>query len=124
MDLSSIVANTRTIQIKHPNTGKDIGLAIDIVSLTDDRVKTVERQNRNKIMRKGMRKVSAESVDQSADDILIAAMTGWAWADDATFHGEQPGFNSENVQAVIDELPFVRSQIDEELANEADFFQS
>ncbi|PCI03445.1 MAG: hypothetical protein COB78_10835 [Hyphomicrobiales bacterium] len=124
MDLSSIVANTRTIQIKHPGTGAEIGLAIDLVSLTDDRVKLVERQNRNKLMRKGMKNVSAEQLDKTADDVLIATMVSWKWAKDATFDGEQLEFNRKNIDRLFAKLPFVRTQIDEELANEADFFQS
>ncbi len=128
MDISKIEASTRTIDISHPGTGEFLGLSIDIVDMTDDRVRAAERRGRNKVLSKGAKKISAEMLDKTADDILVAAVVGWTWGknekgEDANFEGEKLPFNPKNVIKVVTALPFIREQIDDELGNISDFYQ-
>ncbi len=123
VDISKIEPTSRVIDIKHPSTDKPIGLSLEIVALSDDRVKAAERRGRDKVLRKGVKRISAEVIDDTAEDVVVSSVVGWTWAEGVTFHGEQPKFSTKNVRKVIAELDFIREQIDEGLSNTADFFQ-
>lgn len=125
VDLATIKPTDRTVDIRHPVTGEDIGVSVTLMPVSDDRLKRLRRQIQDKqsvLERKG-KSFKAEEREKNANDFLFAAMTGWNWhGDDVTFRGERPEFNQRNVNAVFEELPWFREQIDEELGDTKSFF--
>lgn len=123
MDISTIVATERTIDIKHPVDGSQIGLKITLRPESDPTVVAARRRFLNdRLARRG--KVTAEKIEQQQHQVIVAAVGGWTWVGDLTFEGSVPEFNEVNLLKVLKKLPWVRDQIDEELGDAAAFFQS
>lgn len=123
MDISSIVATERSVHIKHPATGEPIGLVITLRPDTDPVVVEARRRFLNdRLAKRG--KITAEKLEQQQNAVLIAAISGWTWEGDVTFEGAKPDFNPVNLAKVLKKLPWMREQIDEELGDNAAFFQN
>lgn len=123
MDISSITAAERVVDIKHPATAEPIGLKVTLLPDTDPKVKAARRKFLNERLQRGM-KVTAEKLEAQQLSIIEAAVGGWEWLGDLTFHGEKPDFTEANLRKVLKELSWVKSQLDEELGDDAAFFQS
>ena len=122
-DISSIVAAARTVEIKHPATGEPIGLKVTVLPDSDAKVKAARRKWLNERLQRGM-KITAEKLEAQQLTIIEAAVGDWEWEGELTFHGEKPAFTEGNLRKVLKELPWVKTQLDEELGDEAAFFQN
>lgn len=122
-DLSTIVAAERTINIKHPATNKQLGLSITLLPDSHPKVREVSRSKLNERLQ-SREKPTAERMEADALDQIVAHVSGWEWLGDLNFHGEKPEFSDQSLRNVLRELPWVRTQIDEELANDAEFFRN
>lgn len=122
-DISTIVAAARTVDIKHPATAEPIGLKVTVLPDSDPKVKAARRKWLNERLQRGM-KVTAEKLEAQQLSIIEAAVSGWEWEGELTFHGEKPAFTDGNLRKVLKELPWIKSQLDEELGDEAAFFQN
>ncbi len=69
-------------------------------------------------------KVTAEKLEAQQVSVIESAVSGWEWKGELTFQGNKPEFNPENLRKVLKALPWMKSQLDEELGDEAAFFQS
>lgn len=123
MDLLAIKADTQTVQIRHPGTGALTGLAFELASADSDAVKRVQRRQLDKMLRSGRnKKPSAEEIEAQTIERIGAAVVGWTWADKASWGGTKLEFTKENVATVLG-TPWVRSQIQEVIEDEAGFFK-
>lgn len=123
MDISTIVAAERAVDIKHPANGEPIGLRITLRPDTDPAVVAARRRFLNeRLARRG--KITAEKLEQQQNVVIAAAVAGWEWKGELTFEGSKPEFSETNLLKVLKKLPWVREQIDEELGDAAAFFQS
>lgn len=123
MDISTIVAAERTIDIKHPASGQPIGLKVTLRPDSDPAVTAARRSFLNdRLQRRG--KVTAEKIEEQNQRVIVAAVSGWTWEGDLTFEGGKPDFNEINLVKVLKKLTWVRDQIDEELGDAAAFFPS
>ena len=123
MDISSITAAERVVGLKHPGTAEPIGLKVTLLPDSDPKVKAARRKFINERLQRGM-KVTAEKLEAQQLSIIEAAVAGWQWEGELTFHGEKPDFTEANLRKVLKDLPWVKSQLDEELGDDAAFFQS
>ncbi|MFG1462262.1 hypothetical protein V5F77_05110 [Xanthobacter sp. DSM 24535] len=124
MDILSIKPNTITVELKHPATGKPLGVSVECVSLESDEVKAVERQIKNKALRSGRNSMTAEKMDENTVSFLAAAIVGWAWSGDASLGGaKNPALTAEN-KAKLLSTPWIAKQIDAALGDESAFFQT
>lgn len=122
MDLLSIRPDSIEVPIHHPGTRKPLGLILNCVSLEDDRVKTVERQLKNRALRGGRNSITAESVDDNTLAILCATVVGWTWPESLSLGDlSNPDCNKENIKKLLS-LPWVASQVDTAVGDEASFF--
>lgn len=62
-------------------------------------------------------KVTGEEVDSEALDLLVAATAAWH----LTFDGKLAEFTPENVRSAYVRFPWLRRQVDEWIADEANF---
>lgn len=123
MDILSIKPGRLTVDILHPGTQNPIGLKIEVVSLEDERVKGMERQLKNRALRGGRNSVTAEKMESSTLEILMAAIVGWTWVGELTLGGMQnPEFTKENVLRLLKDAPWAAKQIDVALGDDASFF--
>lgn len=123
MDLSSIKAENRAFEIRNPKTDEPIGLIITLIPESDAKVQAVQRKFLNdRIQRR--KPPTAEQIESSQLAKVIAGIEKWEWTGEANFHGEKPEFNEANARKLFKELPWIRKQVDEEIGDDAAFFQS
>ncbi|MDO6966987.1 hypothetical protein [Rhizobium alvei] len=124
MDLLSITPNTTFLALKHPATGEDIGVTVELRSLESDEVKAVERMIKNKALKGGRNTVTAEKIDDNAAAILSAAIVSWSFSGDANLGGDKnPACNDANKRKLLS-VPPIAKQIDQALGDETAFFAS
>jgi hypothetical protein len=123
MDLSSIKPSSRPVPIKHPVTDEPTGLVFRLLPDSDPKVKAVRRKRMDAHLNR-RNKFTAVQLEAFSLDLLVAATEGWEWNGDIDFRGSKPEFNEANVRAVLKELEWARKQLDEELGDDAAFFQS
>lgn len=127
MDLQNIKPNSRSVDIKHPVTQERIGLTISLRPVADPVVKAAKRKQIDaRLSGRGRHKVTAVQLEQSAIEVLVAAISGWTFgtAEDGTactFGGEVLEYNDINVRKLL-KHDWIREQLDEELGDEAAFF--
>lgn len=130
MDISEIKVSTRTIEIKHPKTGDNLGIRVTLKSLDDDTMTKTKRTitDRRLYLEQRGKSFKAEEIEENKNNLLVAAMTDWEWykptddQDAPTFHGETPAFNNRTIRAVFGELAWFRDQVSEELGESKAFF--
>ena len=123
MDFSTLVAETRTIDINHPVTLEPIGLKIDLLPTTSKQVRDVQRKHANENIKNRFKTTTAEKLEANALDILVAATAGWTWGEGADWKGGKPELTPENVREVYKKAPWIRKQVDEALGDDAEFFR-
>jgi hypothetical protein len=129
-DLSTVAPNNRKVAILHPATGEEIGLTIELLPLSDPKVRAVKRRVVNERLQRN-KKMTAEAMEKSGIELICAAAVGWEWGKDAngkplTFKGKVPEFDDDkrNLRTVLKELDWVRAQLDDALGDEGSFFQN
>ncbi|RZZ84777.1 hypothetical protein [Pseudoxanthomonas winnipegensis] len=122
-DIFSIVPAERAIQILHPGTGAPVGLSITLRPDSHPKVQAALRRSVNaKLVARN--KLPAATADHDRIELLVSAVAGWEWQGDLTFNGDKPECSECNVKAVLSELPWVASQIDQEMADTAAFYRT
>jgi len=125
MDISAIRPSERTIEIKHPVSGENLGIRITLMSPDDDRLKPTTRaiQDKRIYLNARNKSFSAEEIEANNMKLFVASVTGWEWySKDVTFEGKKPDFTPENVRKVLTTLPWFRAQLDDELSETKSFF--
>lgn len=127
MDISTLKPNDRIIEIKHPvNDSENIGIRVTIISLNDEKMKSVRRRFINKrleLEKKG-KSFRADDIEDNEIDLLVASITGWEWYGDVEFNGSKPEFTQANVRKVLTEFEWFKNQIAEAVGDDKAFFQS
>lgn len=122
MDLSTLAPSTVPLEIRNPATGKPTGLVLNLLSADSEPVKKVKRQLLNKALARRNRKATADEVEESNLDLLVAAIESWEWKGDTTWKGgKKPEFKPDAVREVVS-TSWIRSQIEEAKEDETAFF--
>ena len=135
MELSTIKPSAITREIKHPQTGEDIGVSVTVVQLESEQTKGERRRLMDRRAKAESRNkhLKAEEMEEAAVDILYSCMTDWNWRavedskgnmqDAPTFEGEVPDFNRRNVKRVFKALPWFQAQVDDIVEEARDFYE-
>lgn len=131
MDIAKRKPTERTIEIFDPAIEDfKTGIKVTLMSLADDRMKTIKRQIQDTRLRLEQKNKSfkAEEIDANRNNLAFKAMIAWEWGKDsngepALFNGEVPEFTQRNIMAVFEEAPWFRDQIEIAISEEKDFFQ-
>lgn len=125
MDISTIKATARVVEILHPVTNEPVGLRMALLPPTDPAVEKVRREITNKrlVAATTMSDWTYENQVGGDLDLLVASVSGWEWYE-AEFHGEKPQFSEDTLRQVLKELPWVRDQVDVEAGKIKAFFPS
>lgn len=122
-DLSTVVATTSRLEIRHPSTGELTGLVLHLRPMSHPDVKAVSRKFTNQNLRMQRVKITSEKLDIHRLDLLVTAIERWEWTGTASWAGEKLELTPENVRKVL-KTDWIRSQADEALGDEAAFFQN
>jgi len=138
MDLSTLKPSERTIEILHPATDLPIGIRVTLLSLEDDRMKSIRRQitdNSLKAQAKG-KSFKSDELERNQHMLMFTGTTGWEWynptgeeGDDGydpdqmpSFQGEKPAYNQKNFLAIAKELYWFADQVQEAIGDTKAFF--
>lgn len=124
MDINAIAPTTYSLELKHPSTNELVGLTVELVSTSDKRFKANERKITDVAMKKRARgKVfTAEEIESNRDVLIASCIVGWKWSKDGSFGGDKLEFNPSNVGKLL-AVDWIRQQIDDALAEPANFFR-
>ncbi|HRQ13086.1 MAG TPA: hypothetical protein PK205_07255 [Promineifilum sp.] len=123
LNLNTIKSSERVIEIIHPATNEPVGIRFTIVSLDDKKLARLKRQFTDKRLQAEARgrSVTAEQIEENENTLLFAAITGWEWYD-ADIDGEKPEFNRAKITFVLNEYPWIKRQLSEEVGAVERFF--
>lgn len=124
MDLSKIKPVERLYEILHPATGEEVGITVGIMSLDDDRLRTIKRQIQDKKTHLEARGKSftAKQIEENQRMLVFTAMTSWEWRGDANWNNEIPAFNQKNVFEIFETIPWFLTQLSNEIGLTESFF--
>jgi hypothetical protein len=139
MDISRLTPSTRTIEIKHPGDGNNLGIRVTIKSIDDPCHAELKRaiMDRSLHLQQRGKTLKAEEIEDNMRKLLFNTVAAWEWynptgeeGDDgydpdsmADFEGEQPIFNLRNFKRVVLALPWFQDQINEEASERKLFFE-
>ena len=111
--------------VRHPKTGDTLknedgsDMTVTVYGTDGDVFQKAQRAKINSKMklRRTSGKMTAEEIQADTLDLLAAATADW----NITLDGAKPEFTPANVRAVYTRLPWLRKQVDEWMADEANF---
>lgn len=128
MDLSSIKSqDTTAVEILHPASGAPVGITVTVASMDSERARAVEKTQRNariqKLTRGGRRNaaLTADELEKDGLDLLVHCTVSW---DGVTENGQALECTPENVRRVYTSYPWLREQVDQAVADRANFFKA
>ena len=130
MDLASLapVTDGVPVPLRHPVTGEKLThdktgepITISIVGMDSDQFRARHRAIINRRLNAGKKaKVTAEEIETESIGTIAACVTGWAGVN---LDGADLTFTIDNVKALLARLPFIREQLDEAIADRANFLK-
>lgn len=122
MDISTITASDREVELKHPVTEEGLGLFFALRSPYSDEVKKAEREWLNARLAKKKQTITAEALEAAKEKQIMAAVSTWRFDKGASLGGEQPKFSPAALRELIRQHVWIRQFLDEELGDTAGFF--
>jgi hypothetical protein len=126
-DIASITPATATVEIKHPATGERIGLTIHLLSDEAPPMRDLKRKFDTETLR-NRGKLTADKLEHRILERLVTATESWEWGtddkgDECSFDGEKPECTPVNVRKIYKAKPWLRDQVTEAMADDAEFFR-
>lgn len=138
MDLSGLKPARRTIEIKHPGEGTNLGVRVHIKSIDDPCHQELKRAitDRSLYLQQRGKTFKAEEIEENMRKLLFNTVDGWEWYNPTgeegdpgydpermpSFEGEVPVCNQRNFNRVMIALPWFQDQINEEASERKAFF--
>lgn len=124
LDVSADAEKGATLEIRHPVTDEvlrdDAGNPLTITLMGADSRTFKRAVNDIQMASSARKKVSAAEVERNTVDALARATVGWS--DNWTWGGKPFAFSAENCRKLYAERTWVRSQVDEFVADRSQFF--
>ena len=130
MDLSTLepTPDSVPVPLRHPTTSErllsDTGapITISIVGMDSEQFRTRHRAIINRRLSAGKKaKVTAEEIEAESIDTIAACITGWQHVE---LDGKVLEFSKANAKALLTRLPWLREQLDEAIADRANFLKT
>jgi len=128
-DFANIKSKSAELKIMHPGTGDFTGLVLTVIGTGSDPMKKViaeiDKQRQKLLMRR--KQFTTEQVDENQMRLYIASVIDWNWGFDdegnqSHFRHEQPEFSKKAFRELLVEAPFIKTQLDEMLSVDGNFF--
>ncbi len=125
LDVSSAADSGATLHIEHPTTGEPLfteaGKPITVRVKGADSKSFRQEMHRLAEAQAGKRqKVTRAKAETNAIELLASVTIGW---DGIVWEGEPLKFSEENARMLYRERPWLREQVDEFIADRANFFK-
>lgn len=127
------------IELKHPVTGAGLDVFVTVIGKDAQAVRDYNKSlgdeylRRQSVARKRGKEDEVQTMNKFEDaaiEFLTVCTTGWRWGDKAVFPLQKSGkpleeltFNVANAKRVFTELPEVRKQMDEAIADISNFIK-
>jgi hypothetical protein len=130
MDLATLepTADSVPVPLRHPTTNErltsDEGapITISIVGMDSEQFRTRHRAIINRRLNAGKKvKVTAEEIEAESIDTIAACITGWQYVE---LDGKILEFSRANAKTLLTRLPWLREQLDEAIADRANFLKT
>jgi len=120
MDLLSVkISETSTLTVRHPQTGADTDITIEVYGADTVAYKkavgTISKRNRKR------KDISIEEIESAGLELLSSVTAGWKNIEEK---GKKVPFNVENAKRIYREIPWLRKQVDSFIGDEQNFLQS
>ncbi len=112
------------VDIRHPVSGKLLGLRIWVASQDSERVTSVRNQLADERIQDMRETISAQEQTAYGERLLAAAIVRWEFSDDLTIDGGVPDCTPENAQSILRRFPFVADQVAKKSRTQSAFFSS
>lgn len=96
-DISSIKSSEILLSIRHPSTDAELGITVQLMSIQDPRLKQAKRQiqDRRSALEQRGKFMKAEEIEENANNLSFAAMTGWHWEQEDTTEQVVEGYETD-----------------------------
>jgi hypothetical protein len=131
LDTRTAADQGQVMEIIHPQTGEvmrqDNGepVTITLAGRDSDRVKRLERANRDRMIKAGSRRgtsgITADDLDRQTVERLVAATIAWSGI---MLDGELIECNSANARRLYERVDFVREDADAFITDRANFLKA
>lgn len=130
MDLSTLepTPDSVPVPLRHPTTSErllsDTGapITISIVGMDSEQFRTRHRAIINRRLNAGKKaKITAEEIEAESIDTIAACITGWQHVE---LDGKALEFSKANAKTLLTRLPWLREQLDEAIADRANFLKT
>lgn len=124
-DLADLKPKSDTIEVilRHPTTGETLfnedktEMSITVYLPHSAEYKAAVFEQTNKRIKKKKMEFTAEDIEEASLTLLAKATKDW----DITFGGEKPKFSVGKAKEIYDEVFWIKSQIEEAVAEAEDF---
>lgn len=130
MDLSTLepTPDSVPVPLRHPTTAErllsDTGapITISIVGMDSEQFRARHRAIINRRLSAGKKaKVTAEEIEAESIDTIAACITGWQHVE---LDAKVLEFSKANAKVLLTRLPWLREQLDEAIADRANFLKT
>lgn len=106
------------IEIEHPVSSEPLGMHVKILGTESKAYQKALRKNQDKRLKKGMRKVKSEELENESIELLVQCVVDWQ---DFVFEGEELECKPENIRWVFKNYKWVKDQVDEQIGDYSNF---
>jgi hypothetical protein len=125
MDISTIQPVCRPYNVRHPATEEPTGLIFMLRPDSAPEVRKFDRDWQNGQLRKRKMHLTAEGLENRNIGRTVASVESWDWSQtELDWQGGKPDFTEATLRSMLKALPWLQKQLDDELGNDAAFFQS
>ena len=136
MDLSTLepTPDSVPVQLRHPTTNelmfddatgspdKSKPVTVSIVGMDSEQFRTRHRAIINRRLNAGKKaKITAEEIEAESIDTIAACITGWQYVG---LDKKALDFSKANAKVLLTRLPWLREQLDEAIADRANFLKT
>lgn len=121
LDIASPANEGVWMELEHPVTGEPLGIKIKLAGVDSDYYKKEIRRQQNKRLKKGIRNIKAEELENEAIELLVACTLAW---ENVEYNGEALECKPENVRKIYKEFPWIREQVDSFINDRANFVKN
>lgn len=118
------------IAVRHPKTNVALGITITVCGTDSETYKRIQRKQMNRRLEQSQRSrnnkvvMTAEEIEAEAMDVLIGCTKAWATGSRPEIEFAKDEWlpcTPENVRRMYEDLPWMKEQVDQEIADRSNF---
>ena len=106
------------LELEHPKTSEPLDMHIKLLGRDSEAYKKQVRKNQDKNLKKGLRNLKSENLENETIELLTACTVDWKGV---VYQGGELECTKENIRWVYKEYDWLREQVDEFVGDRANF---